>query len=66
MEAAHESFVWSLSWHPLGHFLVSGSNDTTRCLLLTSLYCVERLHYKSDRLTVMLFYWLLLCLKQVE
>lgn len=32
MEAAHDSFVWSLSWHPLGHFLVSGSNDTTRCI----------------------------------
>lgn len=27
MEQAHESIVWSLSWHPLGHILCSGSND---------------------------------------
>lgn len=24
---AHESHVWSLDWHPLGHILASGSND---------------------------------------
>lgn len=24
---AHESSVWSLDWHPLGHILASGSND---------------------------------------
>lgn len=24
---AHEGPVWSLAWHPLGHLLVSGSND---------------------------------------
>lgn len=24
---AHEGPIWSLSWHPLGHLLVSGSND---------------------------------------
>ena len=29
MEAAHDSAVWSLDWHPLGHMLVSGSNDFT-------------------------------------
>lgn len=29
MESAHESFIWSLSWHPLGHVLCSGSNDHT-------------------------------------
>lgn len=29
MEAAHESAVWALDWHPLGHILVSGSNDYT-------------------------------------
>ncbi len=29
MEEAHESAVWSLDWHPLGHILVSGSNDYT-------------------------------------
>nr|XP_046908687.1 pre-mRNA 3' end processing protein WDR33-like [Dermatophagoides farinae] len=29
MENAHESIVWSLSWHPLGHILTSGSNDHT-------------------------------------
>ncbi|KAG4103854.1 WD40 repeat-like protein [Neocallimastix lanati (nom. inval.)] len=27
MEAAHESNIWSLDWHPIGHILVSGSND---------------------------------------
>lgn len=24
---AHESAIWSLDWHPLGHVLASGSND---------------------------------------
>ena len=32
MESAHDSFIWSLSWHPLGHILCSGSNDHTRYL----------------------------------
>lgn len=26
-ETAHESNVWSLKWHPMGHLLCSGSND---------------------------------------
>lgn len=29
MDEAHDSVVWSLSWHPLGHILASGSNDHT-------------------------------------
>ena len=29
IDEAHETMVWSLSWHPLGHILVSGSNDHT-------------------------------------
>jgi polyadenylation factor subunit 2 len=29
MESPHDSFVWSLAWHPLGHMLCSGSNDHT-------------------------------------
>lgn len=29
MEQAHDSCVWSLAWHPLGHILCSGSNDHT-------------------------------------
>lgn len=29
IEDAHESNVWSLQWHPLGHLLASGSNDHT-------------------------------------
>jgi len=29
IDEAHETMVWSLSWHPLGHVLVSGSNDHT-------------------------------------
>lgn len=29
MEHAHDATVWSLTYHPLGHLLVSGSNDFT-------------------------------------
>ncbi|XP_077301280.1 WD repeat domain 33 [Arctopsyche grandis] len=29
IEDAHESIVWTLAWHPLGHILCSGSNDHT-------------------------------------
>ncbi|NP_001135849.1 WD repeat domain 33 isoform X1 [Nasonia vitripennis] len=29
IEQAHESIVWSLAWHPLGHILCSSSNDHT-------------------------------------
>ena len=29
MEQAHDSIIWDLAWHPLGHILVSGSNDHT-------------------------------------
>jgi WD40 repeat protein len=29
IEQAHDSIVWALEWHPLGHILVSGSNDHT-------------------------------------
>jgi len=29
IENAHESSVWSLDWHPVGHILCSGSNDHT-------------------------------------
>ncbi len=29
IEAAHESIVWALAWHPIGHILCSGSNDHT-------------------------------------
>ncbi|KAJ8328267.1 pre-mRNA cleavage and polyadenylation factor (CPF) complex subunit [Batrachochytrium dendrobatidis] len=29
MEHAHDNSVYSLDWHPLGHMLVSGSNDHT-------------------------------------
>lgn len=29
IETAHDSNVWALSWHPLGHVLASGSNDHT-------------------------------------
>lgn len=27
LDGAHDSLIWSLAWHPLGHVLVSGSND---------------------------------------
>ena len=29
LSQAHDSNVWSLAFHPLGHILVSGSNDHT-------------------------------------
>jgi WD40 repeat protein len=29
MDDAHEGTIWDMSWHPLGHMLVSGSNDHT-------------------------------------
>ena len=29
IDEAHETMVWSLAWHPLGHILVTGSNDHT-------------------------------------
>lgn len=27
IEQAHDSLIWELAWHPLGHVLASGSND---------------------------------------
>jgi WD40 repeat protein len=27
IEYAHDQNIWSLDWHPIGHILVSGSND---------------------------------------
>ncbi len=27
LDDAHESIIWDVTWHPLGHMLVSGSND---------------------------------------
>lgn len=29
IEQAHDSIVWTLAWHPMGHILCSGSNDHT-------------------------------------
>jgi len=29
IEQAHESIVWCLAWHPVGHILTTGSNDHT-------------------------------------
>merc|ERR1719204_1397228 len=29
VETAHESIVWCLAWHPVGHILTTGSNDHT-------------------------------------
>ncbi|KAL5274549.1 WDR33 family protein [Megaselia abdita] len=29
IDTAHDSIVWTLAWHPLGHILCSGSNDHT-------------------------------------
>jgi len=26
-DTAHDGFIWSMAWHPLGHILVTGSND---------------------------------------
>lgn len=33
MDDAHEGMIWDMSWHPLGHMLVSGSNDHTTFVL---------------------------------
>ena len=27
MDEAHDGMIWDMSWHPLGHMLVTGSND---------------------------------------
>jgi polyadenylation factor subunit 2 len=37
MRGGHEAAVWSLSWHPMGHILCSGSNDNT-----TKVWCRNR------------------------
>ncbi|CAE6535942.1 unnamed protein product [Rhizoctonia solani] len=37
MDQAHESNVWALSYHPLGHILCTGSNDHT-----TRFWCRDR------------------------
>ena len=29
IEGGHESIVWTLVWHPVGHILTTGSNDHT-------------------------------------
>ena len=34
MDDAHEGMIWDMSWHPLGHMLVSGSNDHTTLVYL--------------------------------
>ena len=39
MDDAHEGMIWDMSWHPLGHMLVSGSNDHTTSVLTVSLNC---------------------------
>ena len=44
MESAHEGFIWSLSWHPLGHILCSGSNDHTRYTLHMHTHTHTRTH----------------------
>lgn len=43
IDEAHEGMVWCMAWHPLGHVLVTGSNDhtTLESLPLLSLNCVE-------------------------
>ncbi len=38
MDDAHEGMIWDMSWHPLGHMLVSGSNDHTTLVLLVYFY----------------------------
>ena len=39
IENAHESIVWSLAWHPIGHILCSGSNDHTAKFWDVSITC---------------------------
>lgn len=37
IESAHESAVWTMDWHPLGHILCTGSTDNT-----TKFWCRPR------------------------
>jgi WD40 repeat protein len=38
MDDAHEGMIWDMSWHPLGHMLVSGSNDHTTFVFILFLF----------------------------
>jgi len=52
IDEAHETMVWSLSWHPLGHILVSGSNDHTTWAVLVKyascFTCLENLEMSGN------------------
>ena len=49
MDDAHEGMIWDMSWHPLGHMLVSGSNDHTTFVFIVfsfafnQIFCFEYL-----------------------
>ena len=38
MDDAHEGMIWDMSWHPLGHMLVSGSNDHTTYVFMIGFF----------------------------
>lgn len=48
MEEAHDGMVWDLSWHPLGHMLVSGSNDRSTYVLVFFCWLNENTIFKSN------------------
>ena len=49
MDTAHEGAIWSLDWHPVGHILVSGSNDHSTRFWTRSRPC-DLLDEKETRL----------------
>lgn len=49
MDDAHEGTIWDMSWHPLGHMLVSGSNDhTTFVFIYISSINIRVVLYSGD------------------
>ena len=45
MDDAHEGMIWDMSWHPLGHMLVSGSNDHTTLVLFLFIICEHKYEF---------------------
>ena len=49
MEEAHDGMVWDLSWHPLGHMLVSGSNDRSTYVLVFFLLIKRKYDFNTNQ-----------------
>ena len=60
MDDAHDTIIWSLAWHPMGHILASGSNDHSTYGHLHSKSFLNRLNPKKLillRITIEDFYY---------